>query len=57
MMHWLINKHILLRRMGWGVRWWMVNFQRHRDDGGPTYEHINGYCEWCEHGVFIRNNE
>ena len=38
----------------WGERWWLMNSQPHRSDGGPAYE--SGYCEWYEHGKFVRDN-
>ena len=48
-------KFLYYMQCGW--RYWLMNDQQHRDDGGPAAEHTeDGYCEWWKHGYFMRNN-
>ena len=39
-----------------GGRRWSVDNELHRNDDGPAYEYINdGYCQWWEHGKFVKS--
>ena len=59
MERWFIDDCIQFKfYIRWGVRWWHVNDQRHRNDDGPAFENTkNGYCAWSEHGNFMRSNQ
>ena len=53
----LISERVNFKRHVQGWRYWCMNGQKHRDDGGPACEYMSdGYCSWHEHGKFIRNN-
>ena len=56
MEHQLIGKWVRFEHYRWGGRYWLVNGRHHRV-GGPAYENIkDGYCQWYEHGRFVRDN-
>ena len=55
----LIDRQIKFKYYaGYGNRrFWLMNYQYHRDDDGPAIEAIEtGNCVWYKHGVSIRNN-
>ena len=54
----LICEQVKLERYTWGPRrWWLVDGQLHRSDGGPAIENAkSGYCAWWEWDRFVRSN-
>ena len=54
----LIGQWVKFEYNKWGARYWCVNSQYHRDDGGPSWEILRtGYCEWWEWDKFVRDNQ
>ena len=58
MRQWLIGQRVEFKYYMWGGRYWYVDDQCHRDDGGPAIEDTkDGYCVWWRHGEFGGSRE